>query len=299
MFLGGFLPGMVPLWCSLSPNRLRFITVFGAGLLIGTALIVVVPEGINLWYVSAAAEAAAASAAAATLRTVEQAYEREEGHGGVDHDHDHDHDHGHEHGGHWQIGCALALGFVLMIVVDRMGGSHGHSHGGSGPVLPLDRKELEKPEDGVVVVVDPSSKAVSVTLGLLIHAAVDGVALGSASLTHDGSLSMLVFFAILLHKGPAAFGLSSTLLHQGLQKQSGASLGRASRVVVACGAGVVSLSLSLSLSLSCHRCRCVVGDVSPVHRALVAQFDGRCSGSPWLRRSAQSSHSLHWARAAS
>ena len=214
MFVGGFFPGMIPLWCSLSPNRLKTVTVFGAGMLIGTALIVVVPEGIHLWY---------SAAAAAHSHDGESHTTSLHGAGSVAGDHGHDHD-DDEHGNHWQIGIALAAGFVFMIIVDRMGGGHGHGHGGGA----ADRKEIEKPEevlplkDPMAVAAATDSKSMSVTLGLLIHAAVDGVALGSASLTQNGSLSMLVFFAIILHKGPAAFGLASHLLHQGVPRDKGA-----------------------------------------------------------------------------
>ena len=214
MFVGGFFPGMIPLWCSLSPNRLKTVTVFGAGMLIGTALIVVVPEGIHLWY---------SAAAAAHSHDGESHTASLHGAGSVAGDHGHDHD-DDEHGNHWQIGIALAAGFVFMIIVDRMGGGHGHGHGGGA----ADRKEIEKPEevlplkDPMAVAAATDSKSMSVTLGLLIHAAVDGVALGSASLTQNGSLSMLVFFAIILHKGPAAFGLASHLLHQGVPRDKGA-----------------------------------------------------------------------------
>jgi hypothetical protein len=76
-------------------------------------------------------------------------------------------------------------------------------------------------------------------VGLIVHALVDGVALGaamiggdqaaappgegdsgaaasSASSSSSTSLGYLVFLAIMLHKAPSAFGLSSYLLHQGL-----------------------------------------------------------------------------------
>lgn len=33
-------------------DKLKFVTVFGAGLLVGTALAVIIPEGINAMYTS-------------------------------------------------------------------------------------------------------------------------------------------------------------------------------------------------------------------------------------------------------
>eukprot|EP01006_Ploeotia_vitrea_P044674 TRINITY_DN66852_c1_g4_i1.p1 TRINITY_DN66852_c1_g4~~TRINITY_DN66852_c1_g4_i1.p1 ORF type:complete len:618 (+),score=293.35 TRINITY_DN66852_c1_g4_i1:108-1961(+) len=53
----------------------------------------------------------------------------------------------------------------------------------------------------------------STSIGLLVHAAVDGVALGAVSFTHSGSLEFIVFLAIMMHKAPAAFGITSYLIH--------------------------------------------------------------------------------------
>ena len=55
-------------------------------------------------------------------------------------------------------------------------------------------------------------------LGILTHSAIDGVALGAISVSDNASLELVVFLAIVLHKGPAAFGLASFLLHQGRSK---------------------------------------------------------------------------------
>lgn len=205
MFLGALLPGLLPLTCDLSPSRLKSVSVFGAGLLIGTALIVVVPEGVHMWYSMPAKE-----------------HEHSEG----------DAHHGSHEGGHrqdWLLGLSLALGFVFMVFVDRIGGSHGHGH--SHAPVSADR-DLEKEDDSSVGHARIEDvKSWSATFGLGVHAAVDGVALGSASVTNNGALSMIVFMAIMLHKGPATFGLASFLLNLGATAGSGAFL----------------LSLSLSL----------------------------------------------------
>jgi zinc transporter 9 len=39
------------------------------------------------------------------------------------------------------------------------------------------------------------------TLGLVIHGAADGIALGASSLSGNGSLGLVVFLAVLVHKG--------------------------------------------------------------------------------------------------
>ncbi len=66
-------------------------------------------------------------------------------------------------------------------------------------------------------------------IGLLVHNAVDGFALGvsSASATSDtsglgvNSLGLLVFVAILLHKAPAALAFSTYLLQQKKSRAQG------------------------------------------------------------------------------
>ena len=52
--------------------------------------------------------------------------------------------------------------------------------------------------------------------GMVVHALVDGVALGAAVREGDSALGLLVFLAIMLHKAPSTFGLTSYLLHHGI-----------------------------------------------------------------------------------
>ena len=62
--------------------------------------------------------------------------------------------------------------------------------------------------------------ALQQTTGLVIHAAADGIALGASSVTTHNDLSFIIFFAIMVHKAPAAFGLTSILLKQGISKRT-------------------------------------------------------------------------------
>lgn len=39
------------------------------------------------------------------------------------------------------------------------------------------------------------------TLGLVIHAMADGIALGASSLTSNSSIGVIVFLAVIVHKG--------------------------------------------------------------------------------------------------
>jgi zinc transporter 9 len=63
---------------------------------------------------------------------------------------------------------------------------------------------------------DHSAKSKSAMAGMVVHAFVDGVALGAAVREGDSALGLLVFLAIMLHKAPSSFGLSSYLLHHGI-----------------------------------------------------------------------------------
>ncbi|KAF4517079.1 hypothetical protein B566_EDAN006396 [Ephemera danica] len=63
-----------------------------------------------------------------------------------------------------------------------------------------------------------SEKSMTATLGLVVHAAADGIALGAAAHTAHTDVEMIVFVAIMLHKAPAAFGLVTFLLHEGLER---------------------------------------------------------------------------------
>lgn len=47
MLIGSYIAGSIPLIVNLSEEKLKRITVLGAGLLVGTALAVIIPEGIR------------------------------------------------------------------------------------------------------------------------------------------------------------------------------------------------------------------------------------------------------------
>lgn len=65
-----------------------------------------------------------------------------------------------------------------------------------------------------------ASSAFSTVVGLLVHSLADGISLGASSIstpdshstpTDDASLDLVIFLAIMVHKAPAAFALSSLL----------------------------------------------------------------------------------------
>ncbi|MGH0133683.1 UNVERIFIED_CONTAM: hypothetical protein FKN15_077941 [Acipenser sinensis] len=151
---------------SLAPlemQKLQFVSVLGAGLLCGTALAIIIPEGIELLQDSVKGTQYPCVTALNRSATVP-----------------------HPSPGslaekslslppHFLIGVSLVVGFILMFIVDQIA-SYCSFHA-------------------------------------------DGVALGAAVASSQVSVQVIVFFAVILHKAPAAFGLVSFLMHAGLEKR--------------------------------------------------------------------------------
>ncbi|XP_071385183.1 zinc transporter ZIP9 isoform X3 [Centroberyx affinis] len=153
MLVGCYVAGTIPLAVNFSEEKLKLVTVLGAGLLCGTALAVIIPEGVHALY----------------------------------------------------------------------------------------EEILEDPESARI-----ASSKITTTLGLVVHAAADGVALGAAASTSQTSVQLIVFVAIMLHKAPAAFGLVSFLMHAGLERNRI----RKHLLVFALAAPVLAMLTFLGLSQS-------------------------------------------------
>ncbi|XP_034538680.1 zinc transporter ZIP9 [Notolabrus celidotus] len=179
MFLGCLILGFIPLLIRLSERSLQFVSILGAGLLCGTALAIVIPEGVGLleesWSASSSDVPSSLNVSEQNITSTERGPPPR-----------------------FVIGVALTFGFTLMFVVDQIGSylsmrdQSTHLHNRLG---------------------------ITATLGLVIHAAADGFALGAAVATGQVSVQVIVFFAVILHKAPAAFGLVSFLMHAGLEKK--------------------------------------------------------------------------------
>ncbi|XP_022902820.1 zinc transporter ZIP9 [Onthophagus taurus] len=164
MLIGSYLAGSIPLFFSFSEEKLKRITVLGAGLLVGTALAVIIPEGVR----------ALTFDNHEITPTVSQPTQHNDPFS--------------------VIGISLVLGFVFMLLVDQ---------------ISQNRNEH----------LNPSERNITATVGLVVHAAADGVALGAAATTSHADVEIIVFLAIMLHKAPAAFGLVTFLLHEGIERQ--------------------------------------------------------------------------------
>ncbi|XP_076029723.1 zinc/iron regulated transporter-related protein 102B isoform X3 [Oratosquilla oratoria] len=212
MLAGCYLAGIIPLVMPMSEDRLEVVTVLGAGLLVGTALTVIIPEGVNtllsahmeLHLVTWKGQPTAAknkpypNLSNTTfssriniwhLGTASAAHERDP----------HDHSSSEHMEPHTVVGVSLLLGFLLMLLIDQCAGGHPKPDTENGGAK-------------------GRRASMTATLGLVVHAAADGIALGAAAASSHTDVEMIVFFAIMLHKAPAAFGLVTFLLHEGLER---------------------------------------------------------------------------------
>jgi len=203
MLVGCYLAGAVPLAFNLSDEKLRLVSVLGAGLLVGTALAVIIPEGVHALLFPSGDHHESHHVVVKDVSVLPAAAAA----GGGEHKdvkldvagtHHHENESGVEL--HSWIGVALVLGFVFMLLVDQIGG-HMHSHAGAAESAP-----------------GQARNKITATLGLVVHAAADGIALGAAASTSQTHVEIIVFIAIMLHKAPAAFGLVSFLLHEGFDR---------------------------------------------------------------------------------
>jgi zinc transporter 9 len=221
--LSSFVAGIAPLSFPLSARSLRYLTALGSGLLVGTALAVLIPEGAELMHAHAASA-------------------RSDGRGAGD---------GHPHGGAaLGLGLALLGGFAAMWLLDalvaarpagraaadeplvalrRSSGSAAslrgdadwaarHDHGKHADDDPIsDDGGLEAGPGGGAksAAAARRRRALAATLALSAHSFTDGLALGAAALA-PGRVGLSVFLALALHRAPAAVGLAAALLRLGV-----------------------------------------------------------------------------------
>lgn len=319
-----FLAGILPLSFPLSPRQLRIVSLLGTGVLVGTSLIVIIPEGVDSMYTAAIQSHArkvpnpqpkipsvqaqqkginnpaeyvpserstspdpsffkSGAGIARDARNIiihrtttppeelsakERAKEaaqkgnsdesRPQPQKGGDDDSTEGHREGHtrvhgpeeeeedktkphehiEGGPHAYIGVALVLGFILMFFVDHLpetlgpakpkyqpmhislSNLHRGLHNSSSLSLHAMNEDAASAPLTPLPHVQQQPRSSATTIGLVIHSCADGIALGASSTAPSTSLSFVIFFAIMLHKAPAAFGLTSVLLKQGLSKRT-------------------------------------------------------------------------------
>lgn len=191
IFLASFGLGSIPLYMHLSEVAVSRMSSIGIGVLIASALAIIIPEGLE---------------AVTSVHQVTSV-------SGDDLQHEISR----------YSGLAIVGGFALMFLIDQLS-PHVHSASQSEPayVVVDDLHGLRRDSDlNSMENSSPDSSdhdSTSTTIGLCIHSLADGVALG-ASASASATLSSVVFLAILLHKGPAAFALVAVNLKNNLARR--------------------------------------------------------------------------------
>ncbi|KAI9723392.1 MAG: hypothetical protein M1812_001276 [Candelaria pacifica] len=290
MAIASFLAGSLPLTFSLSQSQLRLVSTVGMGVLVGTSLIVIIPEGVETLYSASASRGVSRRDITYDKATdvrwmIHERYSAQPDsgmlHGETDRRHPSDADleafnslpgpvipenslpsadsppmavpqghhaveasqlptkdkgdgsHNHPAEPHAWVGLSLILGFILMYLIDQVPQyASTHTQNTQQPYhISLDNlsqglHRSSSPDDhtqhddiNTSSSITLKSRSRATTTGLVIHAAADGIALGASSSTADERLGFVIFFAIMVHKAPAAFGLTSVLLKQGLSKR--------------------------------------------------------------------------------
>ncbi|GJE88525.1 zinc/iron permease [Phanerochaete sordida] len=200
--VGSFAIGMLPLAFTFSRLSIARLSSVGTGLLLGTALGVIIPEGVE------------------TISFVNSS----------------------SHFPTTTIALSLVGGFTIMLILERVIHKYSPDAHGHMPLPSADRNEnvarafsrvefdvelgeLER-EEGAEETLhqapeEPAdtSKAWPLTLGLMVHALADGFALGaSATSPVDRGMSITVFLALLVHKAPAVLALTTSLMTTSLPR---------------------------------------------------------------------------------
>ncbi|RDA91507.1 hypothetical protein CP533_4561 [Ophiocordyceps camponoti-saundersi (nom. inval.)] len=252
MALASFLAGALPLSMTLSQSQLRLISSVGVGVLVGTSLMIIIPEGIE-----AASTPAMATSHHHRARILSQRAPWTLAMGPrhaaepirVSRDSpaeivtpklpevqtpDQDDKTGKETCQakipSFEVGFSMVLGFVLMFLINRLPRHATDTFHSTPPTTHMSLDNLgvdgaagdEEAESflGSLTPTPRRARTLATTVGLVIHATADGIAMGASSATSNVHLGLVIFIAIMIHKAPAAFGLTSVLLRQGLSKRA-------------------------------------------------------------------------------
>ncbi|EPE31748.1 hypothetical protein GLAREA_12504 [Glarea lozoyensis ATCC 20868] len=277
MAIASFIAGALPLSMTLSSSQLRMISTIGMGVLVGTSLIVIIPEGIEAVYTAGSAphmhtkrdtrlstRAWPVNSGIASFLTSRDIGIKQEDlvdvkalriavretttappppDAQVTPPAETGHDKNKEDGHHekeenepptFAIGVALISGFVLMFLIDKLPRYASENLQAPPPTrhIALDNLSMRRDQspgaddeesESFLRSMAPTPKqtrSLATTTGLVIHATADGIAMGASTSTSNQELGIIIFIAIMIHKMPAAFGLTSVLLKQGLSKRA-------------------------------------------------------------------------------
>lgn len=187
MFFASFGAGIVPLVMSLNHERMSVLSSLGIGLLVGTSLGVVLPEGIEMLY---------SSMELGSSVTHHQPLRRQ-GHidpGNQQQSRNHI-------STHFAIALALVLGYLVMHLLTFLPPLVRPRNPQTPiPLAPVPSSPRLERISSNPPTSETSTGLSNTTIGLCVHALADGIALGSSAVSNNVALEGIVFFAIMLHK---------------------------------------------------------------------------------------------------
>lgn len=174
IFGATFLTTSLPLLFHFSKSTSKIISLIGVGLMLGTCFIVVLPE--------------------AFLRGCECAAE-------------HSDDTRSIHLEAKNIGIAVAIGFITMIVADSLSHGSGEDHNHDDHSHYHEMSSDSGKDEVVINMSDMNMKKLRSSLsGLCLHSLFDGLAIGSSISSSNLNVMQTIFWVILLHKISASLG---------------------------------------------------------------------------------------------
>lgn len=152
MFLTSFISGILPLKLSISTHYLRYLSLLAMGVLVGTSMLIILPEGIEM------------------LSTSTQNISG-------------------------FVGFPILMGFLTMFIIDNIFSNN---------------KSLTPSNNKNQINLYESIFGSSLTIGFIFHGIIDGISLGS-SFASGATIPIIIFTAIIIHKIPTSFSLSTIL----------------------------------------------------------------------------------------
>ncbi|CDK29908.1 unnamed protein product [Kuraishia capsulata CBS 1993] len=187
MGISSFLSGLIPIVVRLSSSKLKLISVFGAGVLLSAALVLIIPEGLEK------VEEKGSNLTGIMLLL-----------------------------GYFTLHMVQNVPQILSPRnKDYYKTSAVEDLNLEDTELPvLESPPISKPKTILIEAQTQFKNACKspFTLGLMIHSFCDGIALASTVYAADIRLQLTILFAIFIHKLPAAFGLTSILRSHNLAK---------------------------------------------------------------------------------
>ena len=191
LFVVTFLTTSLPLMMRLSKNAGKTISLIGVGLMLGCSFIVVLPEAILNGCECPAAES---------------------------------NGHAPSHLESKDIGLAIVIGYLVMLIADSYSHSHSESHShGEGHASNEIASDNGKEEVTIMVTENALPKLRATISGLCLHSFFDGLAIGSSIASSNTSVIHTLFWALLLHKVSASLGVGIFVKQLHISFQQGIS----------------------------------------------------------------------------